>query len=280
MKRGTPEHPKTIRLATALSVPVAHAVGLLECLWHWAGKYARRGDIGRWPDESIASGAKWEGEAGRFINAMVSTGWIDRDEGCRLIVHDWCDHADNTVRTALKRANEDFFPPTPPQEETKALTIALTAQVRGSGQQCPNSVATPSQQDIEAIYAEYPRKVGKGAALKAIALACKKHDPEWLIERVRTYAASPAGQAGQFTPHPSTWFNQERFNDDEAEWQRERTNPSRNGHPGQAGGTGSDARRADKAQRMYAAPDDLPIMRIGDTADRAKAPVANPPMEP
>ena len=73
---------------------------------------------------------------------------------------------------------------------------------------------------VEAIYAAYPRKVGKIAAKKAIENALAEVLAPWLLMRVKAFAASPAGQAGQFTPHPATWFNRGSFHDDEAEWNR------------------------------------------------------------
>ena len=86
---------------------------------------------------------------------------------------------------------------------------------------------------IKSVYAEYPRKIGKAAALKAIARAlkaiAKADDPPadpvaWLIERVRQFAQSPAGLAGRFTPHPASWFNAERYDDDPDEWNRQSDN--------------------------------------------------------
>ena len=99
---------------------------------------------------------------------------------------------------------------------------------------------TESEQ-IEAIYAQYPRKVGKRTAIKAIVKAVKRITANnsteegarrWLWKKVREYALSPAGQKSQdpaqdFRPHPATWFNQDRFYDDPAEWQK--PNGSRNG---------------------------------------------------
>ena len=59
MKRGTPDHPKTLRLARLLGIPQAAAVGILEMLWHFTGKYAVQGDIGRFQDGEIAQAAGW-----------------------------------------------------------------------------------------------------------------------------------------------------------------------------------------------------------------------------
>lgn len=87
-----------------------------------------------------------------------------------------------------------------------------------------------------AIYEAYPRHVGKAAALvatqKALAkVQAKGHDAAWLLGRVQLFAASPAGKAGAFTPHCATWMNQGRFDDDDSEWNTNRTpvdrNPSR-----------------------------------------------------
>jgi hypothetical protein len=101
---------------------------------------------------------------------------------------------------------------------------------------------------LEAIYRVYPRKVGKRVAMKAIARAVQhvkargmplRDAQVWLYHRVEEYARSPAGQHGEFTPHPATWMNQGRYDDDPAEWQREEK--AHVGQNGKAGGTEADA---------------------------------------
>ena len=80
------------------------------------------------------------------------------------------------------------------------------------------------------IYEAYPRKVGKRDALRSIERALRRLPQElawegseedldfWLLSRVELYAKTPAGNRGYLTPHPSTWFNQSRYLDDEKEW--------------------------------------------------------------
>lgn len=74
-----------------------------------------------------------------------------------------------------------------------------------------------------ALYKSYPRKVGKNAALKAILKAMKDHSFDYLLERVARYAECtrswPEDQT-QFIPHPATWFNGGRFEDEESNWIR------------------------------------------------------------
>jgi hypothetical protein len=74
----------------------------------------------------------------------------------------------------------------------------------------------------EQIYSEYPRKVGKPDALKAIKRAMLKFEPSRLLEVTKHYATVRKGE--DFTPNPSTWYNQERFNDDPSTWKNQNKN--------------------------------------------------------
>ncbi|HEU4345888.1 MAG TPA: hypothetical protein VFU31_30420, partial [Candidatus Binatia bacterium] len=76
----------------------------------------------------------------------------------------------------------------------------------------------------EQIYNEYPLKVGKQAALKAIERCFKTAAPEVLLERTKQFSAARNGDL-DYCPHPTTWFNQGRFNDDPATWARKREVP-------------------------------------------------------
>jgi hypothetical protein len=71
----------------------------------------------------------------------------------------------------------------------------------------------------EEIYLAYPRKIAKPAALKAIEKALKKISYDELMPAVQEYAKSRDGEDPKFTPHPATWFNSERWNDDRKDWQ-------------------------------------------------------------
>jgi hypothetical protein len=103
----------------------------------------------------------------------------------------------------------------------------------------PSKSIKPDSFALEELYSLYPRKVGKANAIKAIVKAIarlyssEKPTAErwidfgrcgpvaWLRERIRLFASSPKGQAGDYTPHPATWFNQSRYLDDDREWFRD-----------------------------------------------------------
>jgi len=77
---------------------------------------------------------------------------------------------------------------------------------------------TTAKADIDRIYQNYPRKQGKASALNAIRTSLKKVEFDFLMDAVCEYTVATAGQDMQFIPHPTTWFNQERYNDDRSTW--------------------------------------------------------------
>ena len=65
--------------------------------------------------------------------------------------------------------------------------------------------------EFDRFWSAYPRKVGKGAAQKAWRAATKKAAPDTIIAAVQRF---PWSDEQQFIPHPSTWLNAERWNDE------------------------------------------------------------------
>ena len=109
MKRTAFGHPKITRLRRLLELPQYAVVGLLECLWHFTARHAIRGDVGKWSDEEIADGVSWpNGDAEKLITALTEARLLDPHPDHRLVVHDWYDHADDSVHRTLARRLEYF----------------------------------------------------------------------------------------------------------------------------------------------------------------------------
>jgi hypothetical protein len=78
-----------------------------------------------------------------------------------------------------------------------------------------------SKDEIESLYKAYPRHTAKDAAYKAIGKVLKKKSFDELLPIVQTYAANTEKQISegklekQYIPHPATWFNQGRYEDDD-----------------------------------------------------------------
>lgn len=95
--------------------------------------------------------------------------------------------------------------------------------------------------DSEVIYQAYPRHVAKQDAIKAIGKALillRKRGKaptghstwgDWLLDRVKAYATARRAitdadpDENTLTPHPATWMNQGRYDDDPDQW----TGPTR-----------------------------------------------------
>jgi hypothetical protein len=109
VKREAPSNSKMKRLCRKLDVRLYQAVGILELLWHTTAREAPRGDIGKLTDEDIALAVDWPGDEHALINALVATGWLEKDKEHRLLVHDWHIHADEAVKKRLTRSGQLFI---------------------------------------------------------------------------------------------------------------------------------------------------------------------------
>lgn len=108
MKREAMSHTKMKRLCRRLDIPTWQGVGLLESLWHITGRECPQGDIGKLSDEDIALAIDYRGDESKMLEALISSGWIDRNSTFRLVIHDWFDHADDAVHMRLARTKQHF----------------------------------------------------------------------------------------------------------------------------------------------------------------------------
>lgn len=152
MKRGTPNHPKTHHLAAALDIGLWGAVGVLESIWHFAQSYAQAGDVGRHSNEAIARGIGWSGDANALISGLVISGWLDRCHCHRLRIHDWPEHADQTVERFLSNNSQHFLgcyddPSTvlAPDEPAVAVAVAVPSLAKPSPKPRVRAVSTGAQ---------------------------------------------------------------------------------------------------------------------------------------
>lgn len=127
----------------------------------------------------------------------------------------------------------------PGLSKAEAPTLTPTPIVEEEPSGSPSTISRAPEADFDAFWAAYPRRVGKEAARKAWAGCLKRGVQTWhMIEGAQWLADHPPDDP-QFIPHPSTWLNQGRYDD-------ERTiNAGRQGNRGSgraAGGAGGFAR--------------------------------------
>ena len=108
MKREAVSHTKMGRLMRHLKLRRFQAVGLCEMLWHTAAREAPEGDIGKLTDEDIAIALDWNREPGDLIGGFTHAGLIDEHTVHRLIIHDWAEHAEDSVHSKIARSKRFF----------------------------------------------------------------------------------------------------------------------------------------------------------------------------
>lgn len=87
----------------------------MELLWHWVAEYLPRGDVGKSENWEIAAAVHWKGDPDELLAALVAEHWLDESPTCRLIVHDWSEHCEESVHTRLARSREHFADGTRPR---------------------------------------------------------------------------------------------------------------------------------------------------------------------
>ncbi len=107
-----------------------------------------------------------------------------------------------------------------PQSSTYVTQSPHIAEEEGKeeGKEGKDKQPCSPSAECEQIYAAYPKKVARGNAIKAIEKALKKVTFAELLHKTQKFAASYAGNRGQYTPHPASWFNGECYLDDPATW--------------------------------------------------------------
>lgn len=78
-----------------------------------------------------------------------------------------------------------------------------------------SNASSDAQSEFDAFWAECPRKVGKGKARQAFAKARKGADATTIIAGMKRHARMVAHTEQQFIPHPATWLNGERWEDED-----------------------------------------------------------------
>ena len=225
MKRNTPMHPKVGMLASMLGVRRFEAVGVLEMLWHFTAQYCPQGDVGKRTDTQIAAFLDWpQDRAGTLIEALVSCGWLEKNDEHRLIVHDWHDHSDGTCDKYLADHGLKYATSRDPRRQTaakqgpsrdKSRQVATSRDSRARArvpEPEPESEPSPKPPggacDARGLHAAL---VGTGKfpalVLETVMAEMAKHPRARLTEAtIREIAAAAESMPTGAISHPAPWI--------------------------------------------------------------------------
>ncbi len=109
--------------------------------------------------------------------------------------------------------------PSRPQRKPKSVTPTLRKHIEGNTYKethISSSSVDDGQQSFDTFYKAYPRKVGKKAAEKKFKMLYKKgeFDMQSLLSALEVQKGTEQWQNKQYIPHPATWLNQGRWEDE------------------------------------------------------------------
>lgn len=192
----------------------------------------------------------WDDNAQELAQRLVDAGmWHDGEQGGEpgYYFHDWADFRPESAKSSDdgKRGNHirwheqrgvsdpdcelcpsgDDRPDSPPISPPESPPESLTRPDPSRPDPTQHPRARLARRDtneptFEDFWKAYPRKTGKGAASKAWVKAAKKASTDDILAALREQLPSIAMQRrtdGDFRPHPATWLNQERWEDEAAD---------------------------------------------------------------
>ena len=128
---------------------------------------------------------------------------------------------------SANRGGDRVLSPTPnpnPKPVSSEQARSLAHRHASSASQCGDDVTpvtplrAPSEleqldADWSAWWAAYPRKRGKGQALRAYRTARKKATAEELLTAISQQSKALTARGAEYCPYPATWLNGERWTD-------------------------------------------------------------------
>jgi hypothetical protein len=193
----------------------------------------------------------WDDDAEQLAERLVSAGlWYatERDGEPGYVFHDW--HDQNPIRDDNDPSSTGTFgnhvrwhvqrqivapdcahcPKEPSADDRPDIGPISPPDIAPVGAESlpsrPDPIPNPTRADrkdscasadaereFDAWYATYPRKRGKGQAVKAYRAARKKASAATLLAAIEQQATSLIARGPDYCPYPATWLNGERWND-------------------------------------------------------------------
>jgi hypothetical protein len=211
MRTVLAEDPAVITIAAALGVEEDAVVGKLHRMWSWADRQTVDGNA---PGVTAAWLDRHLGVTG-FAQAAAAAGWLEvTAAGIRF--PKWDRHnsqsAKQRVLTAKRVATHRGR-----AGNGDSVTDALPREEKRREDSTPPTPSGGADEHFNAFWAAYPKKEKKAGALKAwrklkpdrklsgqimSALDAHKAREEWCRD------------GGKYVPHPTSWLNQRRWEDE------------------------------------------------------------------
>lgn len=212
-------HPKVFRMVSALRADRLRVIGGLHVAWSIFDTHSADGVLHGYTTDAMDAVIGWPG----FTQAMVDVEWADIDEHGSLVMPRFDEH---NGASAKRRANDSERK----RESRKATSVRNPSasdadkmrtreeKRREEKEQDQKPSSSCDDGELFALFWKlYPRKVGKANAEKAWSKLKVDADLfERMASALAAWAVSPdwTKDGGQFIPHPATWLNGKRWDDE------------------------------------------------------------------
>lgn len=147
-----------------------------------------------------------------LLKAMEAKGMID---ACQIVNWDKRQHGTSTERVKAHRERKKQDETLRNGSETKETPTVHNKTEQQDSAARENVSRENIQAEFEEFYQAYPCRRARGQAWKAYQSARKKTDAPTLLAGAKRYAVDPSRKP-DFTAHPSSWLNGERWLDESA----------------------------------------------------------------
>jgi len=207
MRADLATSPKVVRIASALRADRLRVIGGLHAVWCLFDVHSTDGKLDGYTTDALDELVGFPG----FASAMVSVEWLVED-GEALMAPRFDEH---NGQSAKRRCME-----TERKREARKKSAVDADELRSREEKRreeKNKDQKPLFDAFESFWKMYPAKKGKTPARKAWAKAARS--PE-VIQQIMQGLANHltcrqwTKDGGEYIPNPSSWLNQERWNDE------------------------------------------------------------------
>jgi hypothetical protein len=218
MREALHEDPAVIAMGEMLETRPEHIVGYCHKFWSWVSRNCHGDTVTGFSIEALESVLNLPG----FLGMMCQVGWLEYDDAKTIAIPKFDRHLSQGAKSrglAAERKRDERSVDAPSSSRSKRDNSVTREEKRRE-----DNTYTSSREKFGAWWTSAPRKVGKADAERAYAKSVAAlidrgvDDPHgFLLARIQAFANSPKAK-GDFCPHPATWLNQGRYDDDDDEW--------------------------------------------------------------
>lgn len=218
MEVSLPEKPEILFMSAKTGLHTDTIIGKCFRVWRWFDQHTSEGHARGVTNVTLLSLIGHSDDSEKFLSCMVDVGWlVETEDGISLPNFDY--HNGETAKSRAlatkrkqKQRSKSHDDVTEESRPDRDKTVTREEKRREEVKQ-PKS----SPDGFDEFWSAYPRKSAKGSAEKAWSKIRPNADLlKTIIAAVESAKLSPQWQKddGQFIPHPATWLNQKRWEDE------------------------------------------------------------------